>query len=249
MALANEYGLSLDDAMSGNVDDSDFTTATEFSGFGRTSQERLQRMAGWTADGAQELSFAPADRYLWQHLPRLYAVRIGVDIDSDGDNVIKLFGLSVDVAIYQYIRQQINDAFAVHWDVARYVLSVHEPEKLRGRNVSGMTPEQYQQISFNRGMAARLVERINELIALSEQDSNRDHIGTNSGVGASLVVCKNALVEAKAKEVGFVDATGGKAKSVYTDGATGAMGYKAGNSVDLRKNVATSQSALRISKR
>ena len=150
-ALAEEYGVSLDDLRSGVADVEFGPSKPFFSGFGK--------------------EFAPVDRYLWQHLPKFCDVILRATKDSDGDNCVQVLGHVVDVELFEFLRIVINRAMEFEWGVALYVLERHHADKVHtdARIAS-------QKMSFMVGMAGRIVERMRELRA----DHNAPAMGTST---------------------------------------------------------------------
>lgn len=206
------YGLNLDDLRAEEVASNEFETS------GPLYSGRVER------DQKPWLNWSVCDWHLWKPLAAYCGVKVRTTFDKDGDNALEYFGHFADVDLAVYLRDTINRAFYAEWRVYRdFVLT----ERVRS-NPSALDTAMY---SFTLGMADRLRERMSDIRRQSEE----------STTGKELIVLKGALVEQKAREVGFVEHAGKAGAGRQVDGAAYASGKDSGNRVSMGRGVGSAK--------
>jgi plasmid maintenance system killer protein len=163
-----------------------------------------------------EKNYGYVDRYLWKTIANFCRCKVNAGRDEDNDLTIIFFGHHVDVELAHWLRGTIRAAMAHEWSIYRdFIATDAEKRKL----VNTMD-------SFHLGFANELRERMKVVDAAPMSSDSR-----------ALVVKKWELVEAAAKRAGFVEAQGGRGRSVNVNSSAYGAGASAGRRVDSGRGV------------
>lgn len=167
-------------------------------------------------------NYGYVDRYLWKDIAKFCHCKVGVEMDEDGDHCIVFFGHEADVDIAFWLRGNIRAAMKFEYEIYRdFVASGRQGVDARD--------------SFHLGFANEVRERMGVVDAAPKTSDS-----------TALVVKKWEIVNAAAKEAGFVEAQGSAGRRVNHDGNAYAAGSAAGRRVNLGRGVSGNGSVKMI---